>query len=181
MVHRPSSTNYLYGIYRGPAQTSPDYPAYRVAMALVGSELARTVREERGLSYVAYAPIEDRAVAMGGLYASATLPTLVIALMRQAVEGVRTARIPEITMQRFVHHYVTAYYADNETNGAQADEIARATLFLGDPRATARAAAAFERVTADAVRHAAVRYLHDVQFVYVGDTLVIRRQNLGGF
>lgn len=169
LVSRDSPTNYIYGVLHGPPATSRDYAVFEVAMSLLSSRLDDLIRQERGLSYAAYAPFDARAIAVGGEYASTTKPREVIPLMRKLLGDLQAFDPPEYAMHNYVRHFITDYYLTNESNAAQADAIARAALFDGDPRATAREESTIESVTAADIRRVAHDYLREVQFVYVGN------------
>ncbi|HEX6534834.1 MAG TPA: pitrilysin family protein [Gemmatimonadaceae bacterium] len=170
IVERHSPTNYVYAQFPGPPATSEDYAAFEVAVALLGSKLHHSIREERSLSYAAMAPFDDRAIAVGGAYASTARPAEVVPLMRRALGEMQSERFDDVGIHGYVRHFITDYYLANETNAAQAEAIARATLFGGDPRATTRERAAIEHVSAGDVYRVARTYMRNVQFVFVGDT-----------
>lgn len=170
IVERHSPTNYVYAQFPGPPATSADYAAFEVAVAILGSKLHRSIREERSLSYAAMAPFDDRAIAVGGAYASTAHPAEVVPLMRRALGEMQSERFDEVAIHDYVRHFITQYYLANETNAAQAEAIARSTLFGGDPRATTRERTAIEHVSAGDVYHVARTYMRNVQFVFVGDT-----------
>jgi class 3 adenylate cyclase len=59
---------------------------------------------------------------------------------------------------------------EQETNEGQAAALARAQILFGDYRLAATELQRYRGVNLGTVVSAARRYMHDLQFVYVGDT-----------
>jgi zinc protease len=180
-VHRPAATNYLLGLFPGPVASSPDAPAFRLATALLSSRISRAVREQRGLSYAAYAPYLDRGARAGGVYVSTAAPAAALAVIRAQLDSLRRESYPAAAMQFFVRQFVTDYIGEHLTSADQADFLARAALYQGDWRKASEEMDALRRVTGGAVSQAARRYLSRPRFVYVGDTTRVTRQAFVGF
>lgn len=166
---RQLPTNYVIGYFAGPSAGSEDYPAFRVAMALLSSSLHRVIREERSLSYVAYAPVLDRAQSSGGVYTTTVAPEQVFPLMRQQIERLQREWLQAAGLREYVEQFITDYWTDNETSAGQADALARAQLYRGDYRVAGRFMDEIRRVSPDDVRRVARTYMHNIQFAYVGD------------
>jgi zinc protease len=66
-------------------------------------------------------------------------------------------------------HFITDYFLDNETNGAQADFLARAQVYEGDYREAERFVDQLKSVTPEAVQRVARKYMKNFRFAYVGD------------
>jgi zinc protease len=168
-VNRQLPTNYLIGYFTGPSAASADYPAFRVAMALLSSSLHRVIREERSLSYAAYAPVLDRAITSGAVYATTVSPDQVLPLMRAQIERLQREWLQAAGLREYVEQFITDYWNDNETNAGQAESLARAQLYRGDYRVAGRFMDEIRRVTPDDVRRVARTYMKNIQFAYVGD------------
>lgn len=181
VVSRQLPTNYILGYFVGPRAASADYPALRLATAVLAGNLFSEIRTERQLSYAAGAPFVERALGIGGMYVSTVAPDEALAVMRDEVAAMKRELLAPEALQRLVQRFIIDYYLKNETNGDQANGLARAELYRGDYRA----AFAFERemraVTPEAVRDAAQRYMRGVRFVYVGDPSRVRRDQLERF
>lgn len=171
MRERPLSTNYLLGVFIGPPASSPDYPAFRVATAVLSSRVNEEVRAKRSLSYAAFAPFFDRGVTAAGVYASTTAPEAVLRLVRGQLDTLRRIPVNARALHAFLDSYITDYYAENETNAAQADFLARAELYRGDYREAERWVPELRSVTTSEVARVARTYLRDVHLVYLGDPL----------
>ncbi len=179
-VARPLSTNYLLGYFHGPSVTSADYPAFEIATGLLASLLDQSIRRERSLSYAAYAEDIKSALATGGVYVSTDSPAVVIPLIREQMDTCRQHWFTARVLDQFVQWYITSYLIDNETNEAQARSLARAQIYLGDYRLASDAVAALRRVTPGDVLRVSQKYMHDVQFAYVGDSTRLRGVRLTG-
>jgi zinc protease len=177
---RALSTNYIRGWFHGPSVTSPDYPAFEIATQMLSTQLQVRIRVDRGLSYAAYAPYLGNALSSGGIYVSTSQPDEVIPLIRKAVEHCRAQWEPPILVKRFIEFYITEYLMANETNEAQATSLARAQIYWGDYRRAGRAMALLRQVDAADVLRVSRKYMHDIQFAYVGKRDQVSGADLGG-
>jgi zinc protease len=73
-VKQDLPTNYILGLYAGPAPASPDYPALRIATRVLGERLFEEVRTRRNLTYAVTAGLENQAANHGDLYVTAVDP-----------------------------------------------------------------------------------------------------------
>ncbi len=179
--NRQIPTNYLLGYAPGPAATSPDYTALRVATAVLSGRLFTEVRSRRNLSYAVESPFLENAYAVGGLYVTTVDPNAVLRIMRDELTTLQTESVDPAGLRRLEQQFITEYYLKNETNADQADVLARAELFQGDYRAADRFMAELRRVTPDDVRRVAREYLKDFRFAYVGDVTKVDRSLLAQF
>ena len=177
LVGRALPTNYILGVFQGPLASDPDYPAFRIATALLGSKVSNSVREQYGLSYAAYAPFTERGVSSGGLYVSTTAPTDVMVLMKKAVADMKDFPIGTYNMRYIAEQWIIDYLSENSTSSSQADFLARAQLYHGDYRKASEEMESLRRVTSIGVRSASAKYFKNIQFVYVGDTTRIERKS----
>ena len=170
VINQPLNTNYLFGLFSGPPITSPDYAAFHVATEMLSGDLNSAVREKRSLSYAASAPFYDnRAIALGGVYASSVAPALVVPIVREQIQRCQDTDIELWQLRDYLDNYITDYYLSHETNVEQAAALARAAIYRGDYRLADAEFEAFRNVTVGDVRHAASRYMRHLQFVYLGD------------
>jgi zinc protease len=180
-VARQLPTNYIQGYYPGPPAGSRDYAALRVATAILSGQLFGEIRSRRNLTYAVDAPFVERAVASGGLYVTTVAPDTVIALMRESITALQQGTIDPDALERLVGQFITEYFLDNETNGDQADLLARSHLFRGDYRAADRFVSTLHEVTPLDVQRAARRWMRDVQFAYIGDPARLSARSRRGF
>lgn len=181
LEQRSLPTNYILGYYNGPAATSPDYQALRVATAVLSGRLFAEVRSRRNLTYAVEAPFLERAVAAGGLYVTTVYPDSVLTIMREQMRELQHGLVDTDNLHVIVAQFLTEYFLNNETNDQQANFLARAQLYRGDWRAADEFADELKRVTPQDVQRAARRYMHDVKFAYLGDTTHVSRALLASF
>lgn len=172
---RPLPTNYILGYYPGPPATSPDYPALRIASAVLSGRFFTEIRSKRNLSYAVDAPFIEQAIATGGVYVTTVSPDVTLELMCDEIDRLQVETIDRQALQRLVQQFITDYFLKNETNGDQANFLARAAVYGGDYRVANRFIEGLRRVTPEDVRTVANRYMHDYRFAYVGDTAKVPR------
>jgi zinc protease len=181
LVNRRVPTNYILGWWSGPPAGHPDVPALRIASAVLSGRLFAEVRSRRNLTYAVEARFRDNALTSGGLYVTTTLPDTTLALMRTELRNLQTGTIPTEFLQPLVQQFITEYFLDNETSGAQADFLARAELYHGDFRAGERFVADLRAVTGEDVRRVAEKWMRDLRFTYIGNPAQVNRFRLMSF
>ena len=169
METRSLPTNYLQGYFHGPKATSADYPALRLACAVLSGRLFAEVRGRRNLTYSVNAPFVERAFSLGGLYVTTTQPDEVLTIMQQQIMALREGTITNDGLERLVQQFIVTYFLDNETNADQANMLARAELYQGDFRRAARFVEELRAVTPEQIQQAARTYMSKVRWAYVGD------------
>lgn len=174
-------TNYILGWWQGPPADHPDVPALRVASAILSGRLFGEIRSRRNLTYAVEARFRDRAITSGGLYVSTTRPDTTLALMRTELRNIQTYALPTEYLQPLIQQFLTEYFLNNETSGAQADFLARAELYRGDFRAGERFVEDLRAVTGEDVRRVAQTYMRQMRFAYVGNPQQVNRFRLMGF
>ena len=178
---RSLPTNYILGYYLGPPAGSKDYQALRVASAVLSGQLFAEIRSRRNLTYAVDAPFVERAIASGGLYVTTVSPDTTLALMRQQVTALQQGTIDREALERLVQQFITEYFLNNETNAEQANFLARAQLYRGDFRVADLFVDELREVSPEDVQRVARRYMRDVRFAYVGDSLRLSARALRGF
>ncbi len=181
VAQRSLPTNYLLGYYSGPAATSADYQALRIATAVLTGRLFAQIRTRENLTYDVHAPFLDRAVSAGGLYISTVSPDRSLQLMRAAIDELQRETLDAGGLERLAQQFVTEYFMDNETNAAQADFLARAQLYRGDYRLAERFMDEVLSVTPADVQRVARKYMKGFRFAYVGDPSRLNQSLIRGF
>jgi zinc protease len=172
--HRLIPTNYILAYFTGPPPTERSYWSFRVATALLSSQLNYVIRSQRSLSYAAYAPFIDQALPIGGAYASTAKPDQVLPLMQDAVRTLQTSEIDYFALSRFLDSYTFDYLEQNATAADQADFLARAELYLGGFRRGDEFMKRMRGVSPNDVMNAANLYMSKLQYAYLGDTTRMR-------
>jgi len=181
LEQRRLPTNYILGWWEGPPAGDADVPALRVASAILSGRLFGEIRSRRNLTYAVEARFRDRAITSGGLYVSTTRPDTTLALMRTEIRNLQSFIIPTENLAPLIQQFLTEYFLDNETSGAQADFLARAELHRGDFRAAERFVADLRAVTGEEVQRVARQYMRGVRFAYVGNVNQVNRFRLMAF
>lgn len=174
-------TNYLIGYYSGPLANTDDYQALRIATSVLTGRLFVQIRTRENLTYDVNAPFLDRAASAGGLYISTATPDTTLKLMRAAVTELQQGLLDRDGLVRLEQQFLTEYFLDNETNGAQADFLARSQLYRGDYREADRFVEELRSVTPEAVRRVAQKYMRGIRFAYVGDPLKLKQDLITKF
>jgi zinc protease len=174
-------TNYLIGYYSGPLANSDDYQALRIATSVLTGRLFAQIRTRENLTYDVHAPFLDRAASAGGLYISTASPDTTLKLMRAAVTELQQGLLDRDGLERLEQQFLTEYFLDNETNGAQADFLARSQLYRGDYREADRFVDELRSVTPEAVRRVAQKYMRGIRFAYVGDPTKLKQDLITKF
>lgn len=174
-------TNYLLGFYAGPSAREPDYPALRLATAILSGRFFTEIRSRRNLSYEVDAPFLDRAIATGGVYVTTVDPNQTLQLMRIEIDRLKGELIDPRGLERLVQQFITDYFLKNETNGDQATFLARAQIYLGDYRAANRFVDDLRRVRPDDIQRVARLYMRNFRFAYVGKSDALSRALIDQF
>lgn len=169
-IDRPLPTNYILGLYPGPRADSPDYHALRIATAILSGQLFSEVRSRRNLTYAVDAPFIERAASAGGLYVTTVSPGEALDVMRKELLDLQTGTVEPRALERLILQFITQYFLDNESGAQQADFLARAQLYYGDFRRADRFVDELRAITPADIQRAAVRYMRDVRFVYIGNS-----------
>jgi zinc protease len=167
---RDLPTNYILGYFTGPPVSNPDYAPFRVATELLSSQLFEHIRVQKSLSYMASAPFLERAVGVGGLYASTPKPEEVLPIMYDQIRWLLQERLDGFLLHRFINSFRRQYLERNGSDADQADLLARAELYLGDYQKTDRFLQQLYRVGPEDVQRVADRYMRIIQWAYIGNT-----------
>jgi zinc protease len=178
---RSLPTNYLLGYYGGPPASSPDYPALRVATAVLSGRLFSEIRSRRNLTYAVDAPFVERAISVGGLYVTTTQPELTLGLMQAEVARLQQEILDPEGLERLVQQFITEYFLNNETNAAQANFLARAVLYRGNAGSADQFVDELRAVRPEDVVRVARTYMKGIRFAYVGDPALAPRKTVDKF
>ena len=173
---RTLPTNYVKGIFAAPSLSDPDYYAMRVAMTILQSRVYQEVRTKRNLSYAPSAEIENNAANTANIYVTAVDANQSISVMLREIESMKNDLIEEDGFMGVPGYFLTTYYINQETNGAQVGELARYELIGGGWRNSLVFLDKIREVTAKDVRAAAQKYMKNIRFVVVGDPAAVNRE-----
>jgi zinc protease len=166
---RALPTTYVQGLFAAPPLTSPDIYAMRVASSILRDRIFEEVRVRRNLSYAPDAFLGTQAANIGGLYVTAVDANQAIKVMLDEIAGLQNAQVRPEDIQAVVAQVLTNYYLSQETNAAQAGELAQFEMIGGGWRHSVEFIERLKAVTPADVQNVARKYMRNIQFVVLGD------------
>jgi zinc protease len=169
VTERGLPTNYVQGLFSAPPLTSPDIYPMRIAAAILRDRVNEEVRNKRNLSYAPFAFLGSQGANIGGIYVSAVDATYAVSLMLGEIVRLQYERIEPEDVTGVVSQYLTGYYLDQETNSAQAGELARFELIGGGWRNSIDFLERLRAVKPADVQRVSKTYMRNLRFVVLGD------------
>src|SRR4051794_31138606 len=131
ITSRDLPTNYIQGVFTAPALTSPDIYPMRVAAAILRDRVFEEVRVKRNLSYAPNAFLGGQAANIGGIYVTAVDANQATQVMLDEMTRLQREPISQDDIKSVVAQYLTSYYMGQETNSAQAADLAQWEIIGG--------------------------------------------------
>ena len=169
VVARDLPTNYVQGVFDAPSLSSVDYSAMRVAMAILQSNVFQEVRIKRQLSYAPNAELNSLGANTAKIYVTAVDANQAVSVMLNEINNLKTRQIGGGVINRIAGHFLTLYYVDQQTNGAQARELAKFELIGGGWRNTFEFLNRVREVKPEDVQRVSQKYMKNIRFVVVGN------------
>jgi zinc protease len=166
---RALPTNYVQGFFTAPSLTSPDIYAMRVASSLLRDRVFEEVRVKRNLSYAPDAFLRNQAANVGGLYVTAVDANQSVRIMLNEIAKLQQQPVRADEIQGVIAQYLTTYYLGQETNAAQAAELAQHELIGSGWRTSTDFLEKLTAVTPADVQRVAQKYMRNIRFVVLGD------------
>lgn len=173
---RTLPTNYIQGVFNAPSLNNPDYYAMRVAMGILQSLVFQEVRVRRQLSYAPNAELESYSANTANIYVTAVDANQAVGVMLDQIKNLKTQTLRPETIEGIAGHFLTVYYLGQETNAAQAAELAKYELIGGGWRNAFQFLDKVRDVKPEDVRAAANKYMKNIRFVVVGDPAAINKE-----
>ena len=173
---RTLPTNYVQGVFNAPSLSSPDYYAMRVAVTSLQSRIYEEVRNKRQLSYAPNAELGASASNTANIYVTAVDANQAVKVMLDEVNNLKKEAIDEKEIDRAAGFFLTQYYINQQTNIAQAGELAKYELIGGGWRNSFNFLDKIRAVTPTQVQAAAQKYIKNIRFVVIGDPSKIDRK-----
>ena len=162
-------TNYVQGLFTAPALTSPDIYPMRVASAILRDRIFEEVRVRRNLSYAPDAFLRSQGANIGGIYVSAVDANQAVKVMLDEIARLQHEPIDNDDIKSVTAQYLTTYYMSQETNAAQAGDLAQSELLGGGWRNSTELINRLRAVTPADVQRVAQKYMRNLRFVVLGD------------
>jgi zinc protease len=169
VTERPLPTNYVQGVFAAPPLTSNDIYPMRVASSILQSRVYSEVRVRRNLSYAPDAFLWSQGANAGGIYVTAVDANQAVQVMLREIARLQAQEISPDEIKATAQQFLTRYYLGQETNAAQAGELAQYELIGGGWRNSAVFIDRLRAVTPADVKRAANTYMRNLQFVVIGD------------
>lgn len=169
ITQRPLETNYIQGYFTAPPPNSPDIYPMRIASSLLRDRVFQEVRAKRNLSYAPDAFLRTQAANIGGIYVTADDANQSVRLMLEEINRLQQVPISTEDIQAVVAQYLTSYYIGQETNAAQAGELAQYELLGGGWRSSLEFIDKLSAVTPADVQRVSQKYMRNLRFVVLGD------------
>ncbi|HEX7313552.1 MAG TPA: pitrilysin family protein [Pyrinomonadaceae bacterium] len=166
---RPLPTNYVQGVYAGPPLTSNDIYPMRVASSILQSRVYTEVRVRRNLSYAPDAFLGSQGANTGGIYVTAVDANQAVQVMLEEIKRLQAQEISPDEIKATAQQFLTRYYVGQETNAAQAGELAQYELIGGGWSNSAVFLDRLRAVTPAEVKRVANTYMRNLQFVVIGN------------
>ncbi len=166
---RELPTNYIQGVFAAPSMASADLYPMRVATSILQNRLFLEIRTRRNLSYAPDAFLWSQGANLGGISVTSTDANQSVMIMLNEMARLRNERISPEDLKGTIQHYLTRYYLGEETNAAQAGELAQAELIGGGWRNATLFMDKMSAVTAADVQRVAQKYMHNIRFVVLGN------------
>jgi predicted Zn-dependent peptidase len=141
----------------------------RVASSLLRDRVFEEVRVKRNLSYAPDAFLRNQAANVGGLYVTAVDANQSVRLMLNEIGKLQQQPVRAEEIQAVVAQYLTTYYMGQETNAAQAVELAQYELIGGGWRTSTDFLEKLTAVTPADVQRVAQKYMRNIRFVVLGN------------
>src|SRR6185295_1555289 len=155
---RDLPTNYVMGTYVAPSMTMPDIYAMRVASSILQGRVFQEVRVRRNLSYAPDAFLGSQRANVGGIYVSAVDANQAVRVMLDEITRLQLEPLNPDEIKGTVQQYLTRYYIGQQTNAAQAGELAQYELIGGGWRNSADFIDRLRAVTPADVQRVAQKY-----------------------
>jgi zinc protease len=171
VTSRQLKTNYIQGFYTAPAITSPDiYPMY-VASSLLRDRVFEEVRVKRNMSYAPDAFLRNQAANIGGIYVTADdqYANDAVRVMLGEITRLQREPITRDDIGSIIAQFLTTYYIGQETNAAQAANMAQYELIGGGWRNSLSFLEKLRAVTPADVQRVSQKYMRNIRFVVLGN------------
>ncbi len=175
IASRKLPTNYISGIFEAPSLDNPDYYPMRVAITILNVRLFEEVRERRQLSYAPSATLDTFSANTGNIYVTAVNPNQTISVMLNEIKVLKRSLIREGMISGIAGQFLTNYYLSQETNAAQAGELAKFELIGGGWRNSFEFLNNLRQVKPADVQRVSRKYMKNLRFVIIGDPIAVNR------
>ena len=175
ITQRALPTNYIQGSFAAPSISNPDFYAMRVATTILRDRVFEEVRAKRNLSYAPSADMGSLAANTANIYVSAVDANQSVRLMLDEIYKLKTQPVDQNEISGVTGQFLTTYFIGQETNAAQAADLARYELIGGGWKNSFQFLNKVNQVTPADIQMVANKYIKNIRFVVVGNPAAIDR------
>lgn len=169
VTQRGLPTNYVQGLFTAPSLTADDIYPMSVASNWLRDRVFEEVRVKRNLSYAPNAFLSSQGANVGGIYVTAVDANQAVSVMLDQIRRLQTEPISQQDITDVGSQFLTSYYLGQETNAAQAANLAEYELLGGGWRNAFEMISRLRAVTPADVQRVAQKYMRNIRFVVIGD------------
>ncbi len=166
---RSLPTNYVQGVFAAPTLGVPDIYPMRIAASILQGRVFAEVRVKRNLSYAPDAFLGSQAANIGGIYVTAVDANQAVRVMLDEITRLQNEEVSPEELQATAQQFLTKHYLGQETNAAQAGDLAQSELLGGGWRNSAAFLERLGAVTPADVKRVANTYMRNIRFVVLGN------------
>jgi predicted Zn-dependent peptidase len=152
----------------------------RIAASILQSRVFVEVRVRRNLSYAPDAFLGSQGANTGGIYVTAVDANQAVRVMLDEITRLQNQQVSPDELKATVQQFLTKYYLGQETNAAQAGELAQYELLGGGWRNSVDFIERLRGVAPADVQRVARTYMRNLRFVVLGDPRSIDRNIFTG-
>jgi predicted Zn-dependent peptidase len=166
---RSLPTNYVQGVFAAPPLSVPDIYPMRIAASVLQSRVFAEVRVKRNLSYAPDAFLGSQAANIGGISVTAVDANQAVRVMLEEIARLQHEQVSPEELKATTQQFLTRHYLGQETNAAQAGDLAQYELLGGGWRNSAVFLERLGAVTPEDVKRVANTYMRNIRFVVLGN------------
>lgn len=168
-------TDYVKGTFAAPSLRDADYYAMRTAVTILQQNVFQEVRVRRNLSYAPDADLSSHAANVGSISVSSVNPNEAVGAMLGEIQKLQRGGVDQDAIDQMSGFFLTTHYLKQETNAAQAGELAQYELIGGGWRNSFEFLQRIRSVRASDVQAVARKYMKNIRFTVVGDPKRVNR------
>jgi zinc protease len=175
VTERSQPSTYFQGVFGGPQFKSPDTDALAIAMAILQDRVFLAVRVKNALAYDPEASHSEFSASFGFVSASSVDPSRAAQLMLEEIGRLKSTPVAADDLSAVVAQFSTDYYVQIQTSASQAGRLALYEINGGGWRNSELRLDRLRAVTPGDVQRVAKQYMHDLQFVVLGDPKSVKK------
>jgi zinc protease len=176
IVEKGVKTNYIRGTFAAPPLNHPDYPAFYVAVNILGQLFFQEVRVKRNLTYTADATLLTNEANSGFLVVTTAKPNETISVMFDQIDFLQRNVLRDEGLRSLIGGMLTSYYSKLEKNDEQAQKLAEYEILGGGWRRLQTWIDDLSKVKPEDVQRVSNTYLKNFHFAAIGSASQFDRE-----